>query len=213
MLPFKTHPTPPAKLLGAADIGELELPVYYGLTVNEHHYIEKQTKGLPDAQSMLVALAKKVADELKQEDVAQIVNQLSRISQHPEIESVVLKKHDKEYKQLQEQSQKRAKEERKAYVSAVLIHRLGVTEWKPEFIEDPEKIRSPLADEIYEFAIKEELGWRDPKELDNETVKKFLPGSTDPTPTTDDSTGNARSTGAEKTPDSAPNALAVSPSG
>lgn len=158
-LPYNSEPQPPIKKLGAGDIGILEFPVYYGLTPVEKQYIEEYTKDLPDIQAKLIDLAKKLGERLE-EDAAALTEKLSNLGRYPELEAVLATHYQQEYSELIEASEARNKAEREAYVSALLIHRLGVADWKPEHIYNPEIIRNPLVDEIFFFAVNEEVGVR-----------------------------------------------------
>lgn len=180
MLPYKTAPKAPTKTIGAEDIGELELPVYYGLTVNEKNYIDELTKELPDTQKMLVQFAEKLSAELSkiakqkaEEDgvpfefskysVSSIANEIiNGISD--DLRKYIYAYHQKEFEELREQFAERNKAERAAYASAMIVYRLGVSDWKPEYVNDPDMIRPPLVDELFKFAIREELNFRDTKE-------------------------------------------------
>lgn len=215
LLPYKTAPKPPTKTIGAADIGTLEFPVYYGLTVAEKQYIEEHTKDLPDIQAELINLADRIATENEDLglDTATIANRLSNgLNRIPELQSLVAIKYRAEYDQLQKNSEKRNEGDRAAYVSALLIHRLGVEDWQPEYIHDPDVIRDPLVSEIFTFAIREEGNYRDPKELDGEAVGKSDEATTESPSTGAASSGSANTTGPTTT-DSAPTTSAASPSG
>jgi hypothetical protein len=186
MLPYKTTPKCPTVTIGAEDIGELELPVLYGLTVNERQYIDEQTKDLPDTQKLLISFAERLskelsklqkddenAEELGKYSVASIANEIATgISDT--LRKYIYAHHQKEFEALRDAFAERNKAERAAYASAMIIYRLGVSGWEPSFIDDPEKIRPPLVDELYQFAVKEELGFRDPKneKYTDETVGK-----------------------------------------
>jgi hypothetical protein len=213
-LPYKTAPKPPSKTIGAPDIGELEFPMYYGLTANEKKYLEDHSKSLPDTQAEMVKLAKKIAEAIEG-DYVEIANQLVNLSRHPDLNKVVQGQFEKEYKKLREDYDKRTKGDRENYVSAMMIYRLGISDWQPELIYNVDEIRSPLVDLIYGFALDEEAGLRDPEEaqaLTAEQLGKSSGESTEPPSTGNGSSGSVKDSGPQ-TPDSVPAALAASPSG
>lgn len=162
-LPFKTAPKSFERVVvGNAEVGEIELPKMYGLSVNEELFIKKEMKGLPDLQEVAISTAKKISAQMGV-PLFEVYTALNTSN------TDVLAEHIGEMIGLQNLANDTALHRKLAMVTAVLKYRVD-SEWGMEDTANPEQLPAQLMNMIYEFTQKEQAGWVEPEPITEEQL-------------------------------------------
>lgn len=210
-LPFVSQPkAPELVLVGDESMGTLQLPKLLDLTPNERLYIREELKESPDLRLEAVRLAKAIA--LK--SGKKVIDAYSAITSG---DTEALGEHLEEFVQFQDKMDRVTEQRSLVTATAILRFRL-CPEWTLADSRDAEQITPKLLQAVYDFAQKEEAGWKEPpieEPLNDESLGKSLSEETTPEemiPIGEAFIGLAEGT-PEMTTDSQPNALVSNPVG
>jgi hypothetical protein len=206
MLPFITKPKAYEMVrIGNPEIGELEIPKFGDLSVNERIFVKHATKHLPDLQQLAAQLAKQISrdsgmpmvevyDSLIDSDLSVLGSYLDNVLDFNTKIS--------EYTQTRDLA-----------IATAILRRIA-PDWTEEQTGDPTQLNPRLLTEVVKFGAKEEKNWKveEPEPMTDETLGKSSAENTeDRSQTGEKSTGEFSNTG-PMTDDSQPNPLDSNPS-
>lgn len=206
-LPFLTKPKAFEMIrVGNPEIGEIELPKFGDLSVNERIFIKNCTKHLPDLQQLAANLADKIAKDSGKK-MLDVYNALTS----GDVE--FLGEHLKEALEFNTQFSDYT-EARRAAIATAMLRRIQ-PDWTLEQTGDPTQLPPGLLLEVADFGYNEEMGWpekKEPEAVTDETLGKSSAENIEPKSRTGKkSTGESNPTG-PTIDDSQPSLLDSSPS-
>jgi len=200
MLPFITKPKAYEMVrIGNPEIGELEIPKFGDLSVNERIFVKNATKHLPDLQQLAAQLAQRIAKD-SGKPMLEVYNALTSgdvefLGNHLE-EALEFNAKFSEYTEV-----------RRSAIATAILRRIA-PDWTEEQTGDPIQLPPGLLMAAAEFGYNEEMGWpenKEPEPMTDETLGKSSAENTeDKSQTGEKSTGESSITG-PMTDDSQPN--------
>ncbi|QSJ14599.1 hypothetical protein JYQ62_22125 [Nostoc sp. UHCC 0702] len=152
-LPFIVEPKIETCILGNPQIGEVEIPKYWGLSSQEEEFIALHTANLPESYKLAVQCATNIASVLNAK-IIDVANALL-LSDYD-----FFKDNLGEIFKFNDLSRENAVKGKLVMATAIIKYRL-VSEWTLEDTYNPDQIPPRLVEKIGDFAFNERLGWQD----------------------------------------------------
>jgi hypothetical protein len=151
-LPFVTEPQGHEVVkVGSPEMGELEIPKFGTLSLNERLYLKKLTKEIPDLRYEAVKMSKAIAAESGSR-VVDIYNALTTSN------TAVLSEHLDKVLEFQDKLDEITTMRGSALATVIIAFRL-VPDWTLAHTGDANLIHPDLVQAVAEFAAQEEQGW------------------------------------------------------